>query len=180
MRTSHVTTTVIGSLPLDHHSVRNFVCLDTRSREIHHKTPSVSDDSDAATPLIVVRQYPSSNGSEYFISIEDRCGYLYGFARLCLPHAQGVADILGLDLHTAMVRELHVYGQVVTFDRDKQSDWSPQIQHTGIGTQLMHIVEELARVYQYHRVSVISGVGVRNYYRKLWYTLVGTYMCKTL
>mgnify|MGYP000464544746 CR=1 FL=1 len=34
---------------------------------------------------IVIREYTSSVGQEFFISIEDNLGYLYGFTRLLLP-----------------------------------------------------------------------------------------------
>jgi histone acetyltransferase (RNA polymerase elongator complex component) len=61
-----------------------------------------------------VREYASSNGTEYFISIEDQMGYLYGFARLCCPAEGGIADRPGLGQGTAMIRELHVYGQLAT------------------------------------------------------------------
>lgn len=69
------------SFPVDHW--RNFVSLDTRSREIRHK-PSVNDFGEL---VLVERKYASSVGSEFFISFEDNLGYLYGFTRLLLPEA---------------------------------------------------------------------------------------------
>jgi len=42
-------------------------------------------------------------------------------------------------------------------------------QHGGIGKLLMCAAESIARRYRWPQIAVISGVGVRNYYRKLGY-----------
>lgn len=75
------------------------------------------------------------------------------------------------------MRELHVYGSVVSV-----SDRDPcKFQHQGFGQLLM---EEAARIayYEHHseKIVVISGVGTRDYYRKLGYELDGPYMSKPL
>lgn len=88
---------IVGEEP-DLKSYRNFVSLDTRSREIRHKTNENKTRNKDKVNLII-RKYKSSVGVEYFISFEDKLGYLYGFARLLLSDH-------------AMVRELHVYGNV--------------------------------------------------------------------
>lgn len=69
---------------------RQFVSLDTRSREIRNKKESNSSLN------LVVRAYDSSVGREYFISYEDTLGYLYGFTRLLLPLAEHALDFEGL------------------------------------------------------------------------------------
>ena len=38
--------------------------------------------------------------------------------------------------------------------------------------------ERLAKKSGYKKIAVISGIGVRGYYRKLGYRLQGTYMVK--
>lgn len=65
-----------------------------------------------------------------------------------------------------MIRELHVYGQVA-----KISEHGTDTQHKGIGTLLMETAEYLTKKTCYHALSVISGVGVRQYYEKLGYAL---------
>jgi histone acetyltransferase (RNA polymerase elongator complex component) len=45
--------------------------LDTRSREVRNKT----EETKALN--LVIRNYKSSVGQEYFISYEDELGYLY-------------------------------------------------------------------------------------------------------
>lgn len=112
----------------------------------------------------------SSVGTEYFISIEDELGYLYGFTRLLLPKNEHTVDIPGLGVDTAMIRELHVYGNLASLKSDKNKNAktnAKQVQHTGHGKQLMSIAEQISHEHNYKRLSVISGVGVRKYYEKL-------------
>jgi histone acetyltransferase (RNA polymerase elongator complex component) len=40
-------------------------------------------------------------------------------------------------------------------------------QHVGLGTRLMQHAEKMAAYHGYGKVAVISGVGVRHYYRRL-------------
>lgn len=141
----------------DTKTFRNFVCLDTRSREIRHAVDS------AKRELLVIRKYESSAWTEYFISYEDQLWYLYGFTRLLLGD-------------NAMIRELHVYGNVESL-ANKRGD---SVQHTWFGKRLMEAAETLAKQEKYKKISVISGVGVRGYYKKLWYKLQNTYMVKSL
>ena len=78
-KNDEIQTFIIGKDP-DVKSFRNFVSLDTRSREIRHQ-----ESKSKETANIIIRKYLSSGGVEYFISCEDKLGYLYGFTRLLLP-----------------------------------------------------------------------------------------------
>ena len=71
-----------------------------------------------------------------------------------------------------MVRELHVYGAAVGVGgRDEEAQ-----QHRGYGMLLMEEAERIAvQEHRSKRMAVISGIGTRNYYRKLGYEL-----CKEL
>lgn len=77
----------------------------------------------------------------------------------------------------SIVRELHVYGSVVPVSgRDDK-----KFQHQGLGALLMTWAEEIAKKeHESVKIAVISGVGTRNYYRKLGYELEGAYMVKSL
>lgn len=77
----------------------------------------------------------------------------------------------------SIVRELHVYGSVVPVSgRDEH-----KFQHQGYGALLMEWAETIARKEHHSsKIAVISGVGTRNYYRKLGYELEGPYMVKSL
>jgi elongator complex protein 3 len=56
-----------------------------------------------------------------------------------------------------------------------------KFQHQGFGTLLMEEAERIARdEHGSEKISVISGVGVRSYYKKLGYWLDGPYMSKWL
>lgn len=77
----------------------------------------------------------------------------------------------------SIVRELHVYGSVVPVSgRDIK-----KFQHQGYGALLMEKAESIAiQEHKSTKIAVISGVGTRNYYRKLGYELEGPYMVKSL
>jgi elongator complex protein 3 len=77
----------------------------------------------------------------------------------------------------SIVRELHVYGTAVpVHGRDPT-----KFQHQGFGTLLMEEAERIAREeHGSAKIAVISGVGTRDYYRRLGYELDGPYMSKVL
>jgi histone acetyltransferase (RNA polymerase elongator complex component) len=81
---------------------------------------------------------------------------------------------------SALVRELHVYGTM-----KRVGEEGNQSQHTGMGKRLLMRAEEIAKGdnkfnLKYEKLSIISGVGVREYYRKRGYVLEGSYMTKEL
>jgi elongator complex protein 3 len=54
-------------------------------------------------------------------------------------------------------------------------------QHSGYGAKLMSEAERIAREeFGIYKLSVISAVGTREYYRKLGYTQNGPYVSKNL
>ncbi|RTG84368.1 elongator complex protein 3, partial [Schistosoma bovis] len=81
------------------------------------------------------------------------------------------------DPRCSIVRELHVYGSAVPVAARDPT----KFQHQGFGTLLMEEAERIAK-YEHGslKIAVISGVGTRNYYRKLGYELEGPYMIKFL
>ena len=173
-RASHLSdfqTHLLGKTP-ELSSFRHFVSLDTRSREVRNK----KEKTEALN--LVVRAYESSVGQEYFISYEDELGYLYGFTRLLLPKLEERIDLAGLGLETALIRELHVYGSLQSLKTQEES--GQKVQHSGLGKQLLETAEKIAQKSGFSKLSVISGVGVREYYRKQGYELEGTYMVKVL
>jgi len=124
--------------------------------------------------------YHAAEGTEVFISFDSPDKKkIYGFCRLRLPHQKEcwlpeLKDLLGNSL--ALVRELHVYGQVVaTQPMDKKLH---AVQHGGLGKKLMEHAEKIAKKQGYRGIAVIAGVGTRNYYRKLGYERKGSYMVK--
>ncbi len=79
--------------------------------------------------------------------------------------------------NAAIIREVHTFGKLVSID--SKSKESPQ--HTGLGKKLISEAEKIVRnEFNLKKIAVISGVGVRDYYRKLGYRLKDGYMVKTL
>ena len=124
-----------------------------------------------AAPKKVIREYVASKGQEYFISMEadDR---ILGFVRLRFPGRQLHQAITPT---SALIRELHVYGKAVAIGTDEG-----QTQHQGIGKRLVAEAEVMAKSHGKGKMVVISGVGVREYYRRLGYRREGPYMTKEL
>ena len=103
--------------------------------------------------------------------------FLYhGFLRLRITNNER-SDIFPELKNCALIRELHVYGLVVKVNEDSLFKTS---QHIGFGSKLMNEAENIAISNNKWKIAVISGVGVRNYYRKLGYELQNTYMIKEL
>jgi elongator complex protein 3 len=143
------------------------------------------NDEDPETVEMDVMTYESGGGTEHFISFEDfEKDLLVGFCRLRFPN-----DPVRRELDdAAIVRELHVYGSQVGVGSAAQSatdqssdDAVGQHQHRGYGRRLLAKAEELAADTGYSKLAVISGIGVREYYRnKLDYRQDGPYVSKRL
>jgi ELP3 family radical SAM enzyme/protein acetyltransferase len=149
-------------------------CLCIRCREVK-RTAYIEE------PTIVCREYRSSNGIEYFISSELADKTLLGFCRLRLPVGKyhitkyPIEQLEELQ-HCALIRELHVYGDVTT-QLEKIKTHSAQ--HRGIGKLLLKNAEYLAKYNGYPAIAVISGIGVQDYYKALNYE-DGLFMKKLL
>jgi elongator complex protein 3 len=109
----------------------------------------------------VIKEYEASNGREFFISYESGDALL-GFLRLRL-------------CGSAHVRELHVYGEATPIGSS-----SMMAQHRGIGKELLAKAESITKMHGFGELFVTSGVGVREYYRRLGYTPSGSYVVKRL
>lgn len=149
-------------------------CRDVRTREvgiqeIHHKVRPFEAE-------LIRRDYVANNGWETFLSYEDpEQDILIGLLRLrkCSP------DTFRGELKSgcSIVRELHVYGSVVPVHARDPT----KFQHQGFGMLLMEEAERIAKdEHGSSKIAVISGVGTRNYYRKIGYELEGPYMTKSL
>ena len=78
----------------------------------------------------------------------------------------------------AIVRELHVYGQMLNVGKSGEKE---SFQHKGYGLKLMQEAERITKEeFGVSKLSVISAVGTREYYKKLGYTKNGPYVCKAL
>lgn len=122
-----------------------------------------------------ITSYKTIDGDEHFISSHCQ-SHLLGFVRLRINHNN--RNIVYHHLYDyAFIRELHVYGGVVPTNED-----GSKVQHLGIGKSLMSMAQSLAFLKGKNKIAVISGVGVRDYYRKLGFSYEnqGNYMIKTI
>ncbi|KAF7311224.1 Elongator complex protein 3 [Mycena kentingensis (nom. inval.)] len=122
--------------------------------------------------------YTANGGWETFLSYEDpERDILVGLLRLRKCSEEGTFRPELVGQQSSIVRELHVYGTAVpVHGRDPT-----KFQHQGFGTLLMEEAERIAREeHGSAKLAVISGVGTRDYYRKLGYELDGPYMSKML
>jgi elongator complex protein 3 len=110
-----------------------------------------------------ITRYKASQGTEYFLEIINKDNILFGLLRLRISK-------LG-----AIIREVHVYGQSLNIGQKGENS-----QHTGLGKQLIAKAEEITKKSKHNKLKIISGIGVREYYKKLGYKLEDTYMTKKL
>jgi len=136
-----------------------------------------------------VESYNACKGREYFLSYEDvENDILIALLRLRFPHEPhrdelkhsdfetGTGTGTGTGTETALVRELHVYSELVSLGERKAHSW----QHRGYGARLLSEAEEIAVYNGYRKMVVMSGIGVREYYRRFGYEREGPFMVKNL
>ncbi len=148
-------------------------CHCIRCREVGH-TGLKGRNTNLNNIELTVENYEACGGTEYFIAFEDLAAdVLIGFTRLRFPAAPHRPELQD----AALIRELHVYGSMVPVGKEaKQKEW----QHRGYGKELLEYAEKIARENGYRKLSIISGIGAREYYRKFGYILDDVYMSKVL
>jgi ELP3 family radical SAM enzyme/protein acetyltransferase len=151
---------------------RNLYCRCIRCREIKDNSFNLSDIK------LEIMEFEASKGKEYFISfvvpnpeIKGET-LILGFCRLRLPY----------NGKKAFIRELHVYSQMLSHQLnhndndnnnniDKNTKTIVGSQHRGLGKKLVNHAETIVKESNFDTLLIISGVGVRDYYRKLGYEL---------
>jgi len=146
---------------------KNIKCRCIRCKEPMNK------EIDFNSIKIKKQYYDSSGGKEVFISIEDiKNDILLGFCRLRKPFRPFRPEITS---ESAGIRELHVYGQAAPLGEEGK------VQHRGYGRMLMKTAEEIAKEeWKCDKLLVISGIGVKEYYKKLGYKKDGPYMSRKI
>jgi elongator complex protein 3 len=138
----------------------NWRCKCIRCRE-------VKDTSDKNDKLSLFRQdYLASLGKEIFLSFEnEKRTKLYSLLRLRIT-SEG----------KAIIRELHTFGPAIPIKEKKGA-----VQHAGFGKKLLEKAEKITKnEFGLKEISVIAGVGAREYYKKQGYKTDGTYVSKKI
>jgi elongator complex protein 3 len=120
--------------------------------------------------------YAVDGALEHFISFDTPDDRLAGFLRLSLPDQYSPAPGIPELKDTAMIREVHVYGQSLAVGTEKAG--APQ--HAGLGTALLRHAETVARQAGFARLAVISAVGTRQYYLDRGYSRGDLYLLKSI
>ena len=142
---------------------------DIRAREIGlNKVEENENDF-----FINIEKYNASKGKEFFIDVINKNDILIGFVRLRFPKQTNLRK--EINEKTALIRELHIYGQTIPVGHKNDKS-----QHKGWGRKLVEKCEGIALENGYTKIAIISGVGVRQYYKKLGYNLENNYMVKKL
>lgn len=128
--------------------------------------PKLTDEDNVADDdcHLMAHRYSAHGGIDYFICFcNTKQTKTYAFLRLRISNSNsGFDELIGC----GKVRELHVYGQLVETDVKRNS----QIQHRGLGAQLLDAAEFLSLKHGKTKMSVIAGNGTYLYYNKFGYT----------
>jgi elongator complex protein 3 len=117
--------------------------------------------------------YATSVGEERFLEFATPDDRLVAFLRLSLPREASFVPELD---SSALIREVHVYGESLPLhDREPA-----RAQHRGLGRALVEEAGRQAASAGYARISVISAVGTRSYYRALGFADGALYQQRVL
>lgn len=124
----------------------------------------------------------ASGGKEVFLSMESKDNkIIFGFLRLrniLNPRRKELQDNSIALNATAIIRELHVYGKLIDIGQKNDNGY---YQHKGLGLRLMQEAEKISKEeFCVNKISVISAVGTREYYKKIGYIQNGPYVTKLL
>jgi ELP3 family radical SAM enzyme/protein acetyltransferase len=124
--------------------------------------------------VVSILHYPRKYNRYWYGDLDTYTG-LIGFCRLRIDKNAGAGFITEIQ-NSAIIREVHVYGQTLGVGENGEAS-----QHKGYGKLLVRTAEDIAKLHKYDKISVIAGVGTREYYKnKCGYQLEGTYMVKNI
>lgn len=163
----------LGELVYNRLEEENINCQCIRCREIGHK--KTKQKYEVNQFKLFEESYNCCEGLETFISIEDENEEsIAGFLRLRMPSSKAHRE--EITESTALIRELHVYGNMMQIGEKNKNIG----QHSGFGEKLLKRAEKISKEQEKDEILIISGIGTRNYYRKFGYERKGPYMAKKI
>jgi elongator complex protein 3 len=124
--------------------------------------------------------YKAGGASEHFLNFRTPAGKIAAYLRLSLTGSdevntqveEAIPELAGC----ALVREVHVYGQVQRLGSGQEG----AAQHIGLGTRLLEEAERIALASGFRKLAVISAVGTRKYYASRGFNPAELYMIKRI
>jgi elongator complex protein 3 len=142
-------------------------CRDIRAREIR------GGEWDPRALVLRAAAYEAGVCDEQFLEFATPEDRIVAFLRLSLPREKSfVSEIAG----SAVIREVHVYG--ASLGLGNRAEDKPQ--HRGLGGRLVEEAAQRAREAGFPRLSVISAIGTRDWYRRLGFASTGLYQQRSL
>jgi len=149
-------------------------CRCIRCREYGHRSQA---GWKIGEPRLVRMDYGAAGGKEIFLSFEDDKETLFGLLRLRIPDGPAAVSGQREKGRSALIRELHVFGPEVPLNEQI----TIAAQHKGLGKALLREAERIARdEFMAQQMVILSGTGVKEYYRDFGYSSQDDYMVKTL
>ncbi len=153
-----------------------FECRCIRCREIGHKNLKQKIEFNQEQIRITNFFYGASDSQEIFISLVDKKNdALIGYLRL-----RNIVNSHRTELQKypcMIIRELKVVGQELALGEKSNKS----MQHKGYGKELLEEAEKICmEEFDKKYLFVLSGVGVKPYYRRLGFRNKGVYLLKTL
>ncbi|TXT57003.1 MAG: hypothetical protein BAJATHORv1_20601 [Candidatus Thorarchaeota archaeon] len=148
-----------------------------RFREIGHFQMRSELEVDPSQIKLVRRDYDAGNGTEVFLSYEQPdLDILFGFLRLRHPSNDATRPEIR-NSPSVIIREVRVYGPVVDLGQRDPDAW----QHLGLGEKMIQSAFEIGRNdFDAKQILVTSGIGVKEYYRKIGFSDKGPYLARPL
>lgn len=151
-------------------------CRCIRCREIGHKSLKEKIEINEDDIGICCNYYEASGGEEIFISlVEQKNDALVGYLRL-----RNIMNSHRYELNKnpcMIIRELKVLGRELSLGMRTNKD----LQHKGFGKELIAEAERVcSKEFDKKQLFVLSGVGVKEYYRNLGFKDNGVYLSKTI
>ncbi|UCF50384.1 MAG: tRNA uridine(34) 5-carboxymethylaminomethyl modification radical SAM/GNAT enzyme Elp3 [Thermoplasmatales archaeon] len=155
---------------------QGFECNCIRCREFGHKSLINKIELNENNISLNLNFYKASGGDEIFISlVEENYDCLIGYLRLrdiINPHRYELQKN-----QCMIIRELKVVGRELSIGKKEKE----ALQHKGYGKELIREAERICfEEYDKKNLFVLSGVGVKDYYRKLGFKDNGVYLEKYL
>jgi len=143
-------------------------CQCIRCREIKNEKSNIKNVT------LKRLNYNASNGKEIFLSFEDaKQNKVMAFLRLRITNNWSMPVLK----NCALIREIHTYGQTLPISNVSKKAH----QHKKMGKNLIKQAEKIVKKEtNLKKIAVISGIGVREYYKKLGYKLKSDYMIKKI